>query len=137
MKALQPTHPLPMSDEKLIVRRIALSALVLGAVCALGCAWLAGPAAAASALLGTLFGLGNLWALAQLVARLLDPRAPKGTKGPMLVLHVAKTLGFFLLAGFLLSRPWVHTIGFMTGFTAVVVAIAVGGLSTVGDASRE
>ena len=30
-----------------------------------------------------------------------------------------------------------HTVGFMTGCTAVVVAIAVGGLSAAGDAPRE
>jgi len=126
-----------MPDEKLIVRRIALSALVLGAVCALGCAWLVGPAAALSALVGTVFGLGNLWALAQLVTRLVDPNAPAGSKGPTLVLYIAKAIGFFIVAGFLLSRPWMHTVGFMTGFTAVVVAIAVGGLSAAGDAPRE
>lgn len=117
--------------------RIALSALVLGGVCALGCAWLAGPLSAISAALGTLFGLGNLWALAWLVGRLIDPDGSAGSKGPTLVLYIAKALGFFIVAGFLLSRPWVHTIGFMTGFTAVVVAIAVGGIASAGDVPRE
>lgn len=126
-----------MPDEKLIVRRIALSALVLGGVCALACLWLAGPLSALSAALGTLFGLGNLWALAALVTRLIDPQSPAGSKGPTLVLYIAKAIGFFIVAGFLVSRPWMHTIGFMTGFTAVVVAIAVGGLTSTGEGPRE
>ena len=124
-----------MPDEKLIVRRIALSALVLGAVCALGCGLFAGPLAALSAALGTVFGLANLWAMAQLVTRLIDPNGPAGSKGPTLVLYIAKAIGFFIVAGFLVSRPWMHTMGFMTGFTAVVVAIAVGGLTSAGDKS--
>ena len=43
------------------------------------------------------------------------------------MLYVAKALGFFILAGFLVSRPWLHREGFMAGFTAVVFAIVVGG----------
>lgn len=124
-----------MPDEKLIVRRIALSAVVLGAVCALGCGLLAGPMAALSAALGTLFGIANLWVMARLIARLLDSDAPAGSKGPTLVLYIAKAIGFFIVAGLLVSRPWMHTMGFMTGFTAVVVAIAVGGLTSAGDKS--
>lgn len=117
-----------MTTENQIVRRIAVAALALGAVCALACGWAWGPMAALASAIGTALGTANLWALAQLVTRLIDTKAPKGSKGPAAVLYVAKALGFFILAGFLVSRPWMHREGFMAGFTALVVAIAVGGL---------
>jgi hypothetical protein len=78
--------------------------------------------------LGTVLGTVNLWALAELIVRLFDPKRPSSTKGPAAVLYLAKALGFFLVAGFLVTRPWLHREGFMVGFTAVVAAIAVGGL---------
>ncbi len=117
-----------MSAETLIVRRIAIAAGVLGAVTALGAWMLGGPMAALGAAIGTTLGTVNLWALASLVIRLIDSKAEKGTKGPAAVLYVAKAVGFFILAGFLVSRSWMHREGFMAGFTAVVFAIAIGGL---------
>lgn len=116
-----------MSTEDVIVRRIAIAAGALGAVTALGAWWLSGPSAALGSVIGTALGTVNLWALAQLVIRLIDTKT-KGSKGPAAVLYVAKALGFFVLAGFLVSRPWLHREGFMAGFTAVVFAIAIGGL---------
>ncbi len=116
-----------MSTEDVIVRRIAIAAGALGAVTALGAWWLGGPSAALGSVIGTALGTVNLWALAQLVIRLIDTKT-RGSKGPAAVLYVAKALGFFVLAGFLVSRPWLHREGFMAGFTAVVFAIAIGGL---------
>lgn len=116
-----------MTTESLIVRRIAVAAGALGAVCALGAYLWAGPEAALGSVLGTTLGTVNFWALAQLVTRLIDTKS-KAAKGPAAVLYIAKALGFFIVAGYLVSRPWVHREGFMAGFTAVVVAIAVGGL---------
>jgi len=126
--ALHPTGE-TLSIENVIVRRIAVAAGALGAVAALGALWLGGPRAALGAVVGTVLGTANFWALAQLVIRLIDSKAPAGTKGPAAVLYVAKALGFFILAGYLVSRPWLHHEGFMVGFTAVVFAIVVGGLS--------
>lgn len=126
-----------MSTQSLIVRRIAMSAAALGAVCALACWGLGGPRAALGSVCGTVLGTVNLWALAELITRLIDSKAPAGTKGPMAVLYLAKALGFFVVAGVLVSRPWMHHEGFMAGFTAVVVAIAVGGLSVGSDRSSD
>lgn len=116
-----------MSTETVIVRRIAIAAGVLGAVTALGAWWLGGPMAALGAAIGTALGTANLWALAQLVIRLIDSKSSEA-KGPAAVMYVAKAVGFFIVAGFLVSRPWMHREGFMAGFTAVVFAIAIGGL---------
>lgn len=122
-----------MSTETLIVRRIAIAAGVLGAVTALGAWMLGGPWAALGAAVGTTLGTVNLWALATLVIQLIDSKADKGSKGPAAVLYIAKAVGFFILAGFLVSRPWMHREGFMAGFTAVVFAIAIGGLWGASD----
>ena len=132
MNALSPTGE-SLSTENVIVRRIAIAAGALGAVAALGALWLGGPRAALGSLIGTALGTVNFWALAQLVIRLIDAKAPAGSKGPAAVLYVAKALGFFILAGFLVSRAWLHREGFMVGFTAVVFAIAVGGLGGGAD----
>ncbi len=110
-----------------IVRRIAIAAAAIGGVTALAAWWLGGAMAALGAVVGTALGTLNLWALAGLITRLIDTKAPSGSKGPAAVLYVAKALGFFILAGFLVSRPWLHREGFMAGFTAVVFAIVVGG----------
>ncbi len=117
-----------MSTETVIVRRIAIAAGALGAVTALGAWMLGGPMAALGSAIGTALGTVNLWALAQLVIRLLDSKSSSEAKGPAVVMYIAKALGFFIVAGFLVSRPWMHHEGFMAGFTAVVFAIAIGDL---------
>ena len=132
MNALSPTGE-SLSTENVIVRRIAIAAGALGAVAALGALWLGGPRAALGSLIGTALGTVNFWALARLVIQLIDSKADKGSKGPAAVLYIAKAVGFFILAGFLVSRPWMHREGFMAGFTAVVFAIAIGGLWGASD----
>jgi ATP synthase I chain len=117
-----------MTTEAQITRQIAVSALVLGSVCALGAYLWGGSMAALGSVIGTALGTINLWALAQLIGRMIDSKASAGSKGPAAVMYVAKAIGFFVLAAFLVSRPWMHHEGFMAGFTAVVIAIAVGGL---------
>lgn len=113
------------TPERQIVRRIALVAAVLGGACALWNLVYGGALAALSSALGTLIGMGNLWAIAALVTRLLSQDTNKTRAGMLLV---AKAAGLFLLAGLIVSRPWVHGGSFMAGFTAVVIAIGVGGL---------
>ena len=81
----------------------------------------------ASSAIGTVVGMLNLWVLARLVTRLLDPKVDAG-KGTAMVLLLAKTAALFLGVGLLLRQSWVHGGSFMAGITAVVVAIAGGGL---------
>lgn len=113
------------TPERQILRRIGIASAVLGGACALWNLVYLGPLAALSAALGTLTGIGNLWVLATLVTRLLSPDTNKQRAG---ILLVAKAAGLFALAGLIVSRPWVHGGSFMAGFTAVVLAIGVGGL---------
>ncbi len=114
--------------EALIARRIAAAAGVFGVASALGCWALAGGRAALSSAVATLLGTVNLWAMAQLIGRLINTKGSAGSKGPAAALYVVKAVGFFVLAGYLVSRPWMHHEGFMAGFTAVVLAIVVGGM---------
>ena len=113
------------TPERQILRRIGIASAVLGGACALWNLVYLGPLAALSAALRTLTGIGNLWVLATLVTRLLSPDTNKQRAG---ILLVAKAAGLFALAGLIVSRPWVHGGSFMAGFTAVVLAIGVGGL---------
>ena len=114
-----------MNPERRTVRRIVLVSVALGAACAAVLFYRSGAAAAASSLLGTALGIGNLLAIASLIERLLSQRANKGRAGALLLL---KTLALFALAGFVVSRPWASGSGFIVGFTAVVFGIIAGGL---------
>lgn len=114
-----------MTPERRIVRRIVMVSAVLGTVCAGVMFTRAGLGAAASSLLGTAVGIGNLIAIATLIERLMSQRADKARAGALLLL---KTLALFALAGLVVSRPWASGSGFIAGFTAVVFGIAAGGL---------
>ncbi len=110
-----------------LARRIGLVALAAGLASAVVMERQFGATGAVSSVVGTAVGLLNLWALARVVTRLLDPRVTAG-KGTATALLLAKTAALFLGVGLLISRSWVHGGSFMAGITAVVVAIAVGGL---------
>lgn len=116
-----------MRAERSLVRRVAIVAAALGALCAVGMGLGYGGLSALSVLLGVAIGLGNLWALAELVGWLLD-RKPGGQKARAAILMVVKTAALFALVGVLLSRPWVRGGSFMAGLTVVAVSIALGGL---------
>lgn len=113
------------SPDRQIVRRILVVGAVLGAAAAIFLGLREGPGAAISSLAGTLVGLGNLWAIATLVERLLSAGENKTRAGLLLVV---KTFALFALAYGVVSRPWASGPGFMAGFTAVVFGIALGGL---------
>jgi len=110
-----------------LARRVGTVAVIAGVVSA----WLMGRQfgvmGGVSSAIGTVVGLLNLWVLARLVTRLLDPKVDAG-KGTAMVLLLAKTAALFVGVGLLLRQSWVHGGSFMAGITAVVVAIAGGGL---------
>lgn len=110
-----------------LARRIGVVAAVAGLVSAVWMERAFGPMGAVSSVVGTVVGLLNLWVLARLVSRLLDPKVEVG-KGTAMALLLAKTAALFVGVGLLISRSWVHGGAFMAGITAVVVAIAGGGL---------
>ncbi|TAK19673.1 MAG: hypothetical protein EPO40_34235 [Myxococcaceae bacterium] len=110
-----------------LARRIGLVALAAGLVSAVVMERQFGPTGAYSSVIGTAVGLLNLWVLARVVTRLIDPKVSAG-KGAAMALLLAKTAALFLGVGLLISRSWVHGGSFMAGITAVVVAIAGGGL---------
>lgn len=110
-----------------LARRIGLVALALGLGSAVFMERQVGRWGAVSSLIGTAVGLLNLWVLARMVTRLLDPKVAAG-KGAAMALLLLKTATLFLGVGLLISRSWVHGGSFMAGITAVVVAIAGGGL---------
>jgi peptidoglycan biosynthesis protein MviN/MurJ (putative lipid II flippase) len=110
-----------------LARRIGLVALASGLASAVIMERHFGATGALSSVIGTVVGLLNLWALARVVTRLLDPKVATG-KGVAMALLLAKTAALFLGVGLLISRSWVHGGSFMAGITAVVVAIAGGGL---------
>jgi hypothetical protein len=110
-----------------LARRIGLVALAAGLASAFIMERQFGAAGAVSSAVGTAVGLLNLWVLARVVTRLLDPKVHAG-KGAAMALLLAKTAALFLGVGLLISRSWVHGGSFMAGITAVVVAIAGGGL---------
>jgi hypothetical protein len=110
-----------------LARRIGTVAVVAGLVSVYLMGQQFGVIGGASSAIGTVVGLLNLWVLARLVTRLLDPAVDAG-KGTAMVLLLAKTAALFLGVGLLLRQSWVHGGSFMAGITAVVVAIAGGGL---------
>lgn len=114
------------SDGEL-ARRVGIVAAVVGMASAVWMERAFGPTGAVSSVVGTAVGLLNLWVLARLVSRLLDPRVEAG-KGTAMALLLAKTAALFVGVGLLISRAWVHSGSFMAGITAVVVAIAGGAL---------
>ncbi|MDB4927746.1 MAG: hypothetical protein JWM10_230 [Myxococcaceae bacterium] len=116
--------PRPDGD---LARRIGLVALAAGLASAVVMERQFGATGALSSVIGTAVGLLNLWVLARVVTRLLDPNVHAG-KGAAMALLLAKTAALFLGVGLLISRSWVHGGSFMAGITAVVVAIAGGGL---------
>jgi peptidoglycan biosynthesis protein MviN/MurJ (putative lipid II flippase) len=110
-----------------LARRIGVVALAVGLASAVLMERHFGTKGAVSSVVGTAVGLLNLWVLARVVTRLLDPKIHAG-KGVAMALLLAKTAALFLGVGLLISRSWVHGGSFMAGITAVVVAIAGGGL---------
>ena len=110
-----------------LARRVGIVAVIAGLVSAYLMGRQFGVMGGASSAIGTVVGLLNLWVLARLVTRLLDPKVDAG-KGTAMVLLLAKTAALFLGVGLLLRQSWVHGGSFMAGITAVVVAIAGGGL---------
>lgn|GEM_PF-1451130 len=110
-----------------LARRIGLVALAAGLVSAVAMEHQFGAKGALSSVVGTAVGLLNLYVLARVVTRLIDPKVAAG-KGAAMALLLAKTAALFLGVGLLISRSWVHGGSFMAGITAVVVAIAGGGL---------
>lgn len=127
-----PTEPGAATPESIgpdgdLARRIGLVALVAGLASAVFMEREFGAKGALSSVVGTAVGLLNLWVLARVVTRLIDPKVSAG-KGTAMVLLLAKTAALFLGVGVLISRSWVHGGSFMAGITAVVVAIAGGGL---------
>jgi len=119
--------PTPSFDSDRLVRRIAAIAVGLGVLCALGMGMRGGLGAAASSAVGTAVGLANLWALARLVTRLVDPRLQTG-KGQAGALLIGKTAALFVVVGLLVWSGRVDASAFLGGVTACVVAIAAGGL---------
>lgn len=117
----------PSEADGALARRIGTVAVLAGAVSAYWMARQFGAIGAVSSVIGTAVGLLNLWALARLVTRLLDPKVEAG-KGTAMVLLLAKTAALFVGVGLLINQSWVHGGSFMAGITAVVVAIAGGGL---------
>lgn len=119
--------PESIGPDSALARRIGTVALVAGLVSAVVMGRQFGSHGALSSVIGTAVGLLNLWVLARVVTRLLDPKVAAG-KGVAMALLLAKTAALFLGVGLLISRSWVHGGSFMAGITAVVVAIAGGGL---------
>lgn len=127
-----PTEPGAATPESIgpdgdLARRIGVVALAAGLLSAVVMERQFGPTGAYSSVIGTVVGLLNLWVLARVVTRLIDPKVSAG-KGAAMALLLAKTAALFLGVGLLISRSWVHGGSFMAGITAVVVAIAGGGL---------
>ncbi len=116
----------PAESDRLL-RRIAAIALGLGALSALGMGLRGGFGAAASSALGTAVGLANLWALARLVTRLVDPRLKTG-KGQAGALLVGKTAALIAVVGALVWSGRVQAGAFLVGVTACVLATTAGGL---------
>lgn len=116
-----------MRAERQLVRRVATVAAVLGAACVAGLGFAYGGTSALSAAMGLLVGLGNLWALAELVGHLLG-KTSQGNKTRAAILLVLKTTVLFAVVGVILSRPWIQGGSFMAGLTVVALSIAVGGL---------
>lgn len=114
-----------MSTERRTVRRIVAISAVLGGACAAAMLVHSGPGAAASSILGTVVGIGNLVAIAGLIDRLMSQQADKARASALLLL---KTLALIAFTGLVVTRPWASGPGFIAGFTAVVFAITVGGL---------
>ena len=119
--------PESIGPDGALARRIGTVAVLAGLGSAVVMERQFGAHGAVSSVIGTAVGLLNLWVLARVVTRLLDPKVTAG-KGAAMALLLAKTAALFLGVGLLISRSWVHGGSFMAGITAVVVAIAGGGL---------
>lgn len=120
--------PTPDDDgDPGLVRRIVAFSVATGLVSAGVMEHFAGWRGAVSSLAGTVLGVANLWILATLIRKLFD-RSADANKTRAGMLLVVKATGFFVVAGLVVSRPWVDGASFMAGFTAVVVAIAAGAL---------
>ncbi len=131
MSSTDPSTSAPSVDsiesDSGLARRVGTVAVLAGLVSVYLMGRQFGVMGGVSSAIGTVVGLLNLWVLARLVTRLLDPRVDAG-KGTAMVLLLAKTAALFVGVGLLLRQSWVHGGSFMAGITAVVVAIAGGGL---------
>lgn len=116
-----------MDAEMILVRRIALVAVVLGALATVFALVTAGGIPGLSVALGTAVGMANLWALAELLGRIFKPGSDT-SKARASALLVAKMVLLYAVVGVILTRPWVSAGWFMVGITACVIAIVAAGL---------
>ena len=121
-----PTHHAPTVDPAL-ARRIVGVAAMTGVASLAWAGSAAGVRGALVSLLGTVIGLGNLWMLARLALRLLDPNVEAG-KGAAVALLLGKSTALFAVVILLLTRPWVHAGSLLAGLGSVIAAICVGAL---------
>jgi hypothetical protein len=125
-----------------LLRRIGAVSVVLGALTAALAALLGGAPAAYSVVAGVAVAFGNVWALAQVVSRLLAPTEDRDRRGDL-----GRTLAGVLLVtkmGVLGAVVWALVRytplageWFLAGVTAVVVGTLVGGAANMsggGDA---
>jgi hypothetical protein len=111
-----------------LVRHIVAIAVGLGGVTAAVLGWQFGWIAALSSALGTAIGVVNLWALARLVAHLLEARGPANRRGAAAVLLGGKVIALVAIVGILVIKGRVHGGALMAGLSVVAVSIVLGAL---------
>lgn len=105
--------------------RSTVAVVVLGVVGALVALLLMGVSAAVSILMGALIGALNLWAIAQLVPRLMASEGPKAQWAVLSMLKVGALLG---LVALLVSASLVELLWLCLGYGALPLGIVVGQL---------
>ena len=116
-----------MDTEMILVRRVALVATVLGAAAALYAVVTAGVVPAFSVVFGTAVGVGNFWAFAWLLRRVVTVGADTDTfrAGMLLVLKMVLLFGFVWV---IWSLSWVSPVWFMVGVSCCVLSLLVSGI---------
>jgi hypothetical protein len=123
-----------MPTANRLVRRVAVISAVLGAISAVALAAFFGLASGFSSAVGTVLGVLNLWALARLVAGMLNDTNADGRRARAAILLGAKSLALVTVVGVLVVKGWVHGGALMAGLTVVALSIVLAGALPSGGA---
>jgi ATP synthase I chain len=126
------------SDGRL---RTSLAAVAgCGAVLVFGAIAVAGPGTALSVGLGAALAVGNLWALARIVAALLptdESGADAQSRAAWGVVALLKMVGLLGAAWLLMSSTLVAPLPLLVGFGCLPIGIAIGSLVSDRNAAPE
>ncbi len=122
-----PVHPQDTAPTEMdLVRRVAVIAAALALPLGVYAGVTSGRVQGLSVLLGAVVGVGNLWALAWLLRRVISAGSDtdKLRTGVLLTVKMAGLYGFLWV---LWSRAWVSAGWFMVGMSGCVLALLVSG----------